>query len=150
MSRLLGAVAGALVAGAGISALLIAGERKSGKPSELMDMERAGARRLGLPDPAAGALPEASEQAVVQGGHLMLSALAGGTYAAAVDRKAGVLSSGIGFGLAFYVTMHWLLGPLLGVKQPEWRSGKGVIGMHALNHVLFGIATAAGARAAGR
>ncbi len=85
-----GAVAGALVAGLGISALLLAGERKSGEPSELATLERAGAKKLGahlLPD--ADRLPDAREQAVIQGGHLLLSAAAGAAYAASVDEDAG-------------------------------------------------------------
>ena len=45
-------------------------------------------------------------------------------------------------------TMHWILGPFLKVKEPEWRAPKGQLGMHTLNHVLFGIATAAAAKAA--
>ena len=44
--------------------------------------------------------------------------------------------------------MHWIAGPLLRVKQPEWRSDRKTIGMHTLNHLLFGLATAAGAKAA--
>jgi hypothetical protein len=149
VSRRAGAIAGALVAGLGLSALLIAGERKSGKPSELVDLERAGARRIGIDVPR-DMIPAASEQAVAQGAHLVLSALAGAAYAAATDEDSGVLLSGVGFGLAFYASMHWIAGPLLGLKAPEWRSDKGTIAMHALNHVLFGLATAAGARVASR
>ncbi len=146
-----GAVAGALVAGLGISALLLAGERKSGEPSELATLERAGAEKLGVhPTPDADRLPDAREQAVIQGGHLLLSAAAGAAYAASVDEDAGVVASGLGFGLAFYAAMHWVLGPLLGIKQPEWRAEAGTIAMHAANHLALGLATAAGARAAAR
>ena len=67
---LFGAVAGGLVAGLGITAMLVAGERKSGKPSELAELERASAARLGLETPADKALPGTGEQAVIQGGHL--------------------------------------------------------------------------------
>lgn len=147
--RMAGAIAGGLMAGLGLSAMMIAGERKSGKASELVELERAGAHALGVHHvPPGDRLPDATEQAVVQGGHLLLSAAAGAVYAATVDEDAGVLASGIGFGLAFYAAMHWITGPLLGVKQPEWRSDAGTIGMHALNHVVFGLATAAGATAA--
>jgi len=58
--------------------------------------------------------------------------------------------SGIGFGLAFYAAMHWLAGPLLGGKRPEWRAEAGTIAMHTANHLAFGLATAAGARLARR
>jgi len=143
-----GAVAGALAAGVGISALLIAGERKSGKPSEIADLGRAGVARVGGNPPAADALPSPGEQALVQGGHLALSALAGLAYAAATDEDTAPLPAGLAFGLAFYVAAHWVTGPALGVKAPEWRADPGTIGMHTANHLLFGLATAFAAHAA--
>ncbi|TXC70473.1 hypothetical protein FSB78_05590 [Sphingomonas ginsenosidivorax] len=143
-----GAIAGALVAGLGLTVMMMAGERKSGKPSELTELERAGARELGVRFvPQDDRLPDATEQAIVQGGHLLLSAAAGAVYAASVDEDAGVVASGVAFGLAFYAAMHWITGPLLGLKKPEWQSDVGTIGMHTLNHVVFGLATAAGAKA---
>ncbi|SFP45305.1 hypothetical protein [Sphingomonas rubra] len=149
--RMAGAIAGGLVAGLGITALMIAGERKSGKPSELADLERTSAHRLGVhPVPPADRLPDAAEQAVIQGGHLLLSAAAGAVFATTVEEDAGVIPSGMAFGLAFYAAMHWIAGPLLGVKKPEWQADAGTIGMHAANHVAFGLATAAGARLAAR
>lgn len=54
------------------------------------------------------------------------------------------------FGLAFCTVMHWITGPLLGVKKPEWQADAGTIGTHAANHVAFGIATAAGAKLAAK
>jgi len=149
-ARFAGAIAGALVAGLGITAMLLAGERKSGQPSELADLERTGARQLGLKSPAADALPDAREQAIVQGGHLALSVIAGAAFAVAVDEDAPVVPSGIGFGLAFYAVAHWIAGPLLGLKRPEWQSDGKTIAMHTVNHVAFGLLTALGARAASR
>ncbi len=113
-SRVFGAVAGSLIAGIGITALLMAGERKSNRPSELADLERAAEAQLGLRVRDHGALPGPGEQAVIQGGHLLLSVAAGATYAAVTDEDADVLSSGILFGLSFYAAMHWIVGPLLG------------------------------------
>ena len=46
--------------------------------------------------------------------------------------------------------MHWITGPLLGVKRPEWTQGGETIGMHTINHVVFGLVTALSARAAAR
>ncbi|MEH3158577.1 MAG: hypothetical protein PGN08_06300 [Sphingomonas taxi] len=147
--RTVGAAAGALVAGLGLTAMMMAQEKKTRKASELTDLGRASAHRLGVRHAPTGERPpETQEQAVVQSGHLLLSALAGLAYAAATDEDAGVVSSGIAFGLAFYGLAHWLTGPLLGVKQPEWRSDAGTIGMHAVNHLVFGLATAAGAKLA--
>jgi len=147
-ARIAGAIAGALVAGLGITAMLIAGERKSGAPSELAALERTAAGKLGLRPRADGALPDPTEQAVIQGGHLLLSVAAGAVFAAIVDEDAAAMPSGIVFGLGFYTAMHWIAGPLLGLKKPEWRADPKTIGMHTLNHLAFGLATAAGARAA--
>lgn len=144
--RLAGAIIGGLVAGLGITALLITGERESGKPSELAAIERAGLAKLGRDVAAQDSVPDVREQVVIQGGHLLLSATAGAAYALTTDDDVAVVPSGIGFGLAFYGVMHWLAGPLLGLKPPEWRSDKGTIAMHMINHVGFGIVTAIGAR----
>ncbi len=149
--RTAGAVAGALVAGLGLTAMMMAQEKKTRKASELTDLGRASAHRLGVNHvPTGKRVPDAQEQAAVQGGHLLLSALAGAAYAAATDDDAGVVPSGVAFGLAFYGVAHWLTGPLLGVKQPEWRSGGKTIGMHTINHIAFGLATAAGAKLASK
>ena len=148
--RLAGAVVGSLAAGLGLTAMLMVQEKKTGKPSELTDLERKGAAKLGQRTPPADRLPTAREQAVIQGGHLALSALAGVVYAATTDDDAGVVSSGVVFGLAFYAVAHWITGPALRLKQPEWQSDLPTIGMHTANHVLFGFATAAGARVAAR
>lgn len=148
--RMAGAIIGALVAGLGITAMLMAGEKKSGKPSELTLLERTSAHKLGVHTPPDDSLPDASEQAIVQGGHLLLSALAGAAYVAVTDEDSAVVPSGILFGVTFYGIAHWLTGPLLGVKQPEWCSDTKTIGMHAANHIAFGLAVAAGAKAATR
>jgi len=149
--RTAGAVAGALIAGLGLTAMMMAQERKTRKASELTDLGRASAHQLGVHHVPSGKRPPGTqEQAVVQGGHLLLSALAGVAYAAATEEDADVVPSGVAFGLAFYGVAHWLTGPLLGVKQPEWRSDGKTIGMHAVIHVAFGLATAAGARLASK
>lgn len=77
---------------------------------------------------------------------MLLSVLAGLAYAATTDEDAAVVPSGLLFGLAFYGVAHWLTGPVLGVKRPEWRYDAGTIGMHAANHAAFGLATAIGAK----
>lgn len=143
--RLAGAIAGGLVAGLGITALLMRGERTSGKPSELADLERAGLVKLGRDVPPKGTLPDPREQAVIQGGHLLLSVAAGTAYALTTDEDSSVVPSGVVFGLAFYGAMHWVVGPALGLKPPEWQAKRETIAMHTLNHVGFGVLTAAGA-----
>lgn len=148
--RMAGAIAGGLAAGLGLTAMMMMQERKTGKPSELADLGRASATRLSQETPPPERLPDAREQALVQGGHLLLSALAGAAYAAATDDDTRVAPGGIAFGLAFYAAAHWIVGPALGVKPPEWRSDAATIGMHTMNHVLFGLITAAAAQAAER
>ncbi|MCH2488476.1 MAG: hypothetical protein MK010_12185, partial [Erythrobacter sp.] len=145
-ARLIGAMAGGLVAGLAITALLIKGEQDRGEPSELADLERTTADRLGGETPPADSLPDAREQAVIQSGHLALSLAAGAAYAAATDEDTPVVASGIGFGLAFYAAAHWLAGPILGLKQPEWKTGSKGIAMHTANHIGFGLITALGAK----
>lgn len=137
------------MAGLGLTVMMMAQEKKTRKASELTDLGRAAAHQLGVHDVPTGKRPPGPrEQAVVQGGHLLLSALAGLTYAAVTEENAAVVPSGIGFGLAFYGVAHWIAGPLLGVKQPEWQSDSKTIGMHAVNHIGFGLATAVGAKLA--
>lgn len=148
--RMMGAIAGGLVAGLGLTAMTMLQEKKTGKPSELTELERSSAAKLGQPIPHSEQLPSAAEQTVTQGGHLALSALAGAAYTATTDDDADVVVSGVAFGLAFYAVAHWITGPALGVKPAEWRSGARTIGMHTMNHVLFGLITAAAARAASR
>ncbi len=147
--RLAGAVAGGLIAGLGITAMLLRGERTTRTPSELADLERAGLAKLGLAVPP-GELPDAREQAVIQGGHLLLSVVAGVAYALVTNRDTAVVPGGVAFGLAFYGAMHWIVGPALGLKAPEWRADPSTLAMHTLNHVGFGVATAAGAALASR
>ncbi len=147
-NRMAGAIAGGLVAGLGITALLMFGEKKDGTPSEIVTLERKTVEKFGVATPADDALPSAREQAIVQSGHLILSAAAGAVYAATVDEDASVLGSGLVFGAAFYAAMHWITGPLLGVKPPEWQADAKTIGLHSVNHLGFGILTALGARLA--
>lgn len=146
LERTVGAVVGSLIAGLGLTALLVAGERRSGRPNEIVDLERTGLRRLDLDVPDDDALPDAREQATVQGAHLALSAAAGLAYAVLTDEDTPVVTSGIAFGLGLYAVLQWLAGPLLGLKKPEWRSDRVTITMHTVNHVLFGLVTAAFAR----
>lgn len=86
----------------------------------------------------------------MQAGHLLLSIAAGAAYAAATDEDVRVVPSGVAFGLAFYAAAHWIAGPLLGLKRPEWQSDAKTVGMHAANHIGFGLVTAAGASLASR
>ena len=65
------AVADSLVAGLGIVAMMIAGEKKSGKSYELIDLQRLSAWKLDVRTPNATALQTGTEQTIAQGGHLL-------------------------------------------------------------------------------
>jgi hypothetical protein len=145
-----GAIAGGVGGGFAITAMLITGERMSRQPSGLAKLGRVVANKVGRETPAADALPSATEQLLVQGGHFAFSALAGAPCAATVDKDAPVAGIGIGFGLAFYAVAHWITGPMLGLKHPEWQSDTKTIAMHTMNHIGFGLITALGARTASR
>lgn len=142
----LGALGGGLIAGLGITALTVAGEHRNDTASELTMLGRDSARRFGIDAPRSTRLPGSGEQAIVQGGHLALSALAGAAYATTFDKGVPVAVSGVAFGLAFYVLAHVVTGPILGVKAPEWRQPRGTIPRHMVNHAMFGLVTALGAR----
>jgi hypothetical protein len=144
----LGGVAGGLVAGLGLSAMLVVLEKATGKPSELIELERAAAAKAGVQ--TGSELPGATEQAAAQGGHLLLSALAGAAYAAAVGDKAAAVPKGVAFGLAFYGAAHLVAGPALGVTTPEWQRDARTISVHVATHIAFGLVTAALTRAINR
>ena len=143
----LGALVGSLVGGAAITIMMLAEERKTGRPSELTELARASVARAGVHPPTEGHPPSMREQAATQGGHLLLSALGGLAYAAAFDEDAPVVLSGLGFSAAFYALAHGVTGPVLGVKAPEWRQEPATVRKHLMVHAVFGLLIAAGARA---
>ncbi len=146
--RTSGALAASLLAGLAISGLMLFKERTSGEPSDLIRWERVGVGRLGLR--AGRGAPGAGEQAGVHAGHLALSALGGAAYAAAFDEDAPVVASGLAFGAAFYVACHWIAGPLLGLKRPEWREPPAAVAQHLVVHAVYGLLIASGARVGAR
>lgn len=127
---------------------MLIGERLSGRPSELIELERATAAKLDVSVPAADEPATVGEQVVTHGGHLALSALAGLAYAAAVDDGADDARSGAAFGAAFFVAAYGITGPLLGVTPAPWRQPPVRAVQHPVVHVLFGVAMAAAARRA--
>ena len=146
--RLAGAVAGGLAAGLGLTAMLMMQEKKE---RQAVGADRLGTQyrgEAGTGDTAcrpasrctrAGSDPERASCTLRAGG---------ATYSFATDEDADVIPSGIAFGLAFYAAAHWIAGPALGVKAPEWKSDASTIGMHTINHVLFGLITAGAAKVA--
>ena len=136
-----GAVGG-LVAGAVLSGAMLLLERGSGRPSDLVAIERRGARQLDLPRRRVGAAPGAGEQAAVHAGHLLLST--------ALGSGLGILRRGLGttapkagllLGLGFYPIAFGLVGPLLGLARPLWRERAGTVGQRLLMHAAFGVVT---------
>lgn len=147
-SRALRAVLGGLVAGVGLSAVMLACERLSGKPSELIELERSTAAKLAIRTPTGDAPATGAEQLVTHGGHLALSALAGLAYTLAVDEEADGTKAGAAFGLLFFIAAYGITGPSLGVTPPPWRERPLRAVQHPIVHVLFGITTALFARRA--
>ena len=144
----IGAVAGSLVGGTVVSAMMVAQERTSKKPAELTKLQRATAQRMGrrtLP-PTAPYLPTHSEHATAHGGHMLLSAAAGVACAATFDEDAPLVLSGLGFGEAFYALAHGVLKPILSTEDPEWKQSPAAVGQHLMVHAIFGLFIAAGAK----
>ena len=86
--RVAGTVAGGLLAGPALSAVMLAGESASGTPSELIGLERKAAAKLDIKMRAGDEPATFNEQATTHGGHLALSALGGLAYAATKDEDA--------------------------------------------------------------
>ena len=146
--RVAGAVAGGLIAGIALSAIMLAGEKVTGKPSELIELERATAGKLDVTTSTGNVPATVTEQIVTHGGHLALSAAAGLAYAAVVNEDADGPAAGAAFGAGFFVAAYGIAGPALGVtplpsRQPLVRAIQ-----HPIVHALFGVTMAAFARRA--
>jgi len=142
-------MAGGLVAGLALSAVMLVGEKLSGKPSELIELERKTAAKLNIKTPPYGVPATTTEQLITHGGHLALSALAGLIYAAVVDEDADDTRSGAIFGIAFFVAAYGITGPALGVTPLPWRERPLRAVQHPIVHTLFGFAMAKFARQGG-
>ena len=125
---------------------MLAGEALTGKPSELIELEREAAAKLGMATPPEPTPATLAEQLATHGGHLALSALAGAAFAAATDDDS--LASGAAFGFAFFVAAYGLAGPALGITPLPWRESPLRAVQHPVVHTLFGICTAWFARRA--
>ena len=124
-----GAVGG-LVAGAVLSGIMLLLERSGRGPSDLVLMERRGARELGMPNRRMDAPPDMGEQAVGRAGHLVLSA--------ALGSGLGILRRGLG---TTAPKAGLLLGLLLGVTRKPWREAPSKVGQNILMHAVFGAVT---------
>ena len=137
-----GAVGG-LVAGAVLSGAMLLMERGGGgRPSDLVRIERRGARELGLPHRPMRAAPDAGEEAAVHAGHLLFSTVLGAGLGL-LRRGLGTTApkAGLLLGLGFYPIAFGLLGPLLGLTRPPWRERAGAVGRNLLMHAVFGAVT---------
>ncbi len=137
---------GALVAGLALSAVMLVGEKLSGKPSELIELERKTAAKLSIETPPDGVPATTTEQLITHGGHLALSALAGLVYATVVDEGADDARSGAVFGIAFFLAAYGITGPALGITPPLWRERPLRAVQHPIVHTLFGLAMSKFAR----
>ena len=129
--------------------MMLLGEKLSGSPSELIELERKTAAKLNIKTPPDGVPATTTEQLVTHGGHLALSALAGLIYAAVVDEDADDARSGTIFDIAFFVAAYGITGPALGVTLLPWSERPLRAVQHAIVHILFGLAMARFARRGG-
>ena len=139
---LAGAVGG-LVGGAVLSLAFLALERAGGENSDLVQIGRRGAARLGQPHRPLPARPSAAEELAVHGGHLVLSGVLGMGYA--VLRRGfalPTLPSGLLFGLGVYPVAFGVLGPLLGITKAPWQEKPRLLAQRAAAHGAFGVLTA--------
>jgi hypothetical protein len=132
-----GAVGG-LVAGAVLSGMMLLLERSGRGPSDLVLMERRGARGLGAPHRRMGSAPDTGEQIAGHAGHLLFSA-ALGSGLGLLRRGLGTTAprAGLVLGLGFY---HVAFG-LLGLTRPPWRERPSKVGQNVLLHAVFGAVT---------
>lgn len=134
---------GGLAGGVAISAMMLAMERQSGTPSELVRLGRKTAERLDTPHRRRNADPDLGEQAMSHGGHLALS-VAGGVAYPALRRVTGLstLPAGLLFGLGFYLLAWGGAGPALSLTPTPAQEGPAKIGQRLMIHAVFGAVTA--------
>lgn len=132
-----GAVGG-LVAGAVLSGMMLLLERSGRGPSDLVLMERRGARGLGAPHRRMGSAPDTGEQIAGHAGHLLFSA-ALGSGLGLLRRGLGTTAprAGLVLGLGFYPVAFGLLG----LTRPPWRERPSMVGQNVLLHAVFGAVT---------
>ena len=146
---LAGAVGG-LVGGLILSGILAGTAAWSRSPSELALLERRTAGRFGLDHRDEWEGPDAGEEVIGHAGHLALSVVAGAGYALVARDRAPAVPAGLAFGAGFYALCYGVLGPALGVTPTPGRETRGNLLVRGLNHLLFGVATAAVARGVAR
>ena len=136
-------VIGGLAGGLALTAVMLLAERATGEPSDGVAMLRRGQRQLGTSSRRDAARPTLREEAMAEGGHLLLSAALGGGFG--VLRRGLGLSAqpaGLVLGLGFYPLAHWLAGPLLGLMRPPWRQRPAKMAQRVVLHAAFGAVTA--------
>ena len=137
-AMLAGAAAG-FVAGGLLSASWLAIEAATGETSEVVRLGRlclAKVRRTSRPEPARA---DFQEQALSHGGHLILSAAAGGVYGLVAPADASPWRAGCGFGAGFYVVAYGILAPMLGLRAAMWNEAAANVVQRGFFHLLFGI-----------
>lgn len=135
--------AGGTVAGLLLTAMFLGLERTSGQPSDIVQLGRRTANRLGSPYQHQNSMPALDEQATYHGGHLALSAAMGALYPAtrALPGMRGI-GGGLLFGAAFYPVMWGLLGPALKLTPTPRAEGLATAARRVGIHAAFGLVTA--------
>lgn len=119
--RAAGGMVGGVVAGLELSVAMLVGEKLSGQPSELIELERATVAKIGWTTPQGDAVATVGEQLFTHGGHFALSVLVGLACAGLVDADSDSPQAGAAFGAAFFISAYGVVGSGLDVTSLPWR-----------------------------
>ncbi len=136
-----GAIAG-LAAGVLLSAAWIGMEASTGETAEVVRLGRLSLGKIGGSQRHETARPNAGEQVMSHGGHLALSAAAGGLYGLVAPANTPPLLAGAGFGMGFYALCYGVLAPALGLRPAMWNDVPVNVVQRSFFHLLFGIVVA--------
>ncbi len=139
-SRAAAGAAGGLVGGLLVSAALVLNQAATGRPSDLVQLER----KLGLPRTPSWLHGDANlaEEGTAHGGHLALSVASGALYGALKPEGAAPVEAGLAFGMGVMALAYGGAGPALRLTPPPWRDTPANTLQHVMVHALFGVATA--------
>ncbi len=134
-----GAVGG-LAGGLLVSAVMLLKQAATGRPSDLVQLER----KIASPRTPSWMQGDADlqEEGVTHGGHLALSVASGALYGALKPAGAAPVEAGLAFGVGFMALAYGSVGPALHLTPPPQRDTTANHLQHVMVHALFGIATA--------
>lgn len=132
--------AGGLAGGLLVSAILLLKQAVTGRPSDLVQLER----KVASPRTPSWLQGDADlrEEGVAHGGHMALSIASGAAYSALKPAGVAPIGGGLAFGAGFLALAYGGIGPALRLTPPPWRDTPANNLQHVVVHALFGITTA--------